>query len=133
MKNISRFKRVYSGAPWEGKVGYCRALKAGDHVYVTGTAPINNDGSVFKPGKAYDQAKRCFEIIEKSLSDLNVPLSKIVRTRMFVTKISKWKEFGQAHRDFFQNHPPTTTMVEVRALINPQMMIEVEADAYIGD
>ncbi len=111
-------------------MGYCRALKAGRHVYVTGTAPVAPDGSVFAPGDAYRQAQRCFRIIGKALADLGATPADVVRTRLFVTDISRWKEYGRAHREAFGDHPPATTMVEVSALIDPDMLIEVEADAY---
>ncbi len=127
------FKRVFTVTPWEKKVGYCRALRAGDHVYVTGTAPVDTDGKAFAPGNAYAQAKRCFEIIKDSLAKLDVPMSKIVRTRMFVTDISRWQDFGRAHNEFFAEHPPTTSMIEVKGLIDPDMLIEIEADAYVGE
>ncbi len=126
------FKRIFTGAPWEKKVGYCRVLKAGDHVYVTGTAPVDKDGKTFASGDGYQQAKKCFEIIQSSLAKLDVPMSKIVRTRMFVTDISRWEEFGRAHAEFFSEHPPTTSMLEVKGLIDPEMLIEIEADAYVG-
>lgn len=126
------FMRMFTNAPWEKQVGYCRVLKAGDHVYVTGTAPVDVDGKTFAPGDAYSQAKRCFEIIQDSLAKLDVPLSKVVRTRMFVTDISRWKEFGKAHSEFFKDHPPTTSMIEIKRLIDPEMLIEIEADAYVG-
>ena len=123
------FKRVFSGAPWEEKVAYCRAIRAGDHIYVTGTAPVADDGGVFAPGDAYAQARRSLEIIENALRGLGAERESIVRTRMLVTDISRWEDYGRAHRDFFSEHPPATTLVEVRALIDPQMLIEIEADA----
>jgi enamine deaminase RidA (YjgF/YER057c/UK114 family) len=123
------FRRTYSGALWESSVGYCRALRAGAHIYVTGTAPVDEDGSVFAPGDGYAQAKRCLEIIERALGDLDADLSRVVRTRMFVTDISRWQEFGRAHAEAFADHPPATTMVEVKRLIDPEMLIEIEADA----
>lgn len=126
-------ERVFSGAPWETKVGYCRAIKAGDHVYVTGTAPVDEKGSTFAPGDPYGQTKRCFKIIESSLARLGVSLSQVVRTRLFVTDISHWEAYGRAHHEFFKDFPPTTSMIEVKGLIEPEMLIEIEADAYIGD
>ncbi len=123
------FQRTFSGAPWESRVGYCRALRAGRHIYVTGTAAVADDGGVFAPGDGYAQANRCFEIIQHALDDLGADLSCVVRTRMFVTDISRWEEFGRAHAEFFAEHPPATTMVEVKALIAPGMLIEVEAEA----
>lgn len=126
------FKRTFTNAPWEKQVGYCRALKAGNHVYVTGTAPVGTDGKTFAAGNAYEQAKRCLEIIKDSLAKLDVPMSKVVRTRMFVTDITRWQEFGKAHGEFFMDHTPTTSMIEVKQLIDPEMLIEIEADAYVG-
>ncbi len=127
------FRRTYSGAPWESRVGYCRAIRAGSHIYVTGTAAVAADGGVFAPGDAYAQARRCFQIIERALADLGADLSFVVRTRMFVTDIGRWQEFGRAHGEFFSDHPPATTMVEVSRLIDPAMLIEVEADAYCDE
>ena len=127
------FQRTFSKAPWEKQIGYCRALRAGSHVYVTGTAPVAEGGGVFAPGDATAQARRCFEIIETALRALGADLTSVVRTRMFVTDISRWAEFGAAHREAFGDIPPATSMVEVRALIDPAMLIEVEADAVVGE
>jgi enamine deaminase RidA (YjgF/YER057c/UK114 family) len=127
------FRRAYSGAPWEKEVGYCRALRAGNLVFVTGTAPVDDDGSVHAPGDAYAQARRCLEIIEKALSDVGATRRDVVRTRMLVTDASRWREIGRAHREFFQGHPPTTTLVEVRSLIDPAMLVEIEVDAVCED
>ncbi len=124
-------QRVFSGAPWEGRVGYCRALRTGDRIFVTGTASVK-DGAVHAPGDAYAQTRRCLEIIEAALAELGAGLADVVRTRMFVTDITLWREFGRAHGEAFADHPPTTTMVEVRALIDPEMLIEIEADAVVG-
>lgn len=122
------FERVFSGAPWEARVGYCRALRAGVHIYVTGTASLDEGGGVYAPGDAYAQARRCFEIIGRALEQLGADLSQVVRTRMFVTDIGRWEEYGRAHREVFSKYPPATSMVEVKALIDPAMLIEVEAD-----
>lgn len=126
-------RRTFSGAPWEKKVGYCRAVRAGDMIFVTGTAPVSDDGGVHAPGDAFAQACRCFEIIRDALRDLDADLHHVVRTRMYVTDISMWEEFGRAHSRFFAEHPPATTLVEVKALIDPQMLVEVEADAVVGE
>ena len=85
-----QFKRAFSGAPWESKIGYCRAVRAGDHIYVTGTAAVDDKGNAFAPGDAYAQAKRCFEIIERALRELGADRACVVRTRMFVTDVSRW-------------------------------------------
>lgn len=127
---MSDFERVYSAAPWESQVGYCRALRAGDHVHVTGTAPVAEGGGVHAPGDAEAQAARCLALIGRALAELGAGPEHVVRTRMFVTDIARWAEFGRAHAAFFGAHRPCTTMVEVRALIDPDMLIEIEADAY---
>ena len=121
------FQRVHTGTKWEKQVGYCRAVRAGNQVYVTGTAPIDADGGVFAPGDGYGQARRCLELIENALKDLGAAMSDVVRTRMFVTDIAHWEAFGRAHREFFKDHPPATTMVEVKSLIDPAMLIEIDA------
>ena len=126
------FKRVFSGAPWEAKVGYCRAIRAGNLIFVTGTAPVDQGGGVHAPGDAYAQTRRCFEIIQQALTQLNANMSDVVRTRMFVTDIARWQEYGKAHGEFFRDNPPATSMIEVKGLIDPQMLIEIEADAVCG-
>jgi enamine deaminase RidA (YjgF/YER057c/UK114 family) len=125
------FQRVFSGAPWEVQVGYCRALRAGDRIFVTGTAPVAEGGGVYAPGDAYAQARRCFQIIERALAELGAGMADVTRTRMFVTDIERWAEYGKAHAEAFGEHPPTTTLVEVRRLIDPDMLIEIEADAVV--
>jgi isochorismate pyruvate lyase len=101
-------------------------------VAVSGTAPVGADGSVFAPGDGYAQTARCLEIVRAALEELGGSLADVVRTRMFVTDIARWEEFGRAHREAFGAHPPATTMVEVSALIDPSMLIEVEADAIFS-
>jgi len=125
------FQRVFSGAPWEKAVGYCRALRAGNLVFVTGTAPVDPEGGVHGAGDALAQARRCLSIIEDSLARLGVGMESVVRTRMFTTDIDRWKDYGQAHLEMFGEHPPTTTLVEVARLIHPDMLIEIEADAVV--
>ncbi len=122
-------KRTFSGASWESKVGYCRGVKVGNQIYISGTAPIAEEGGVFAPGDAYAQAKRCLEIIQKALQDLGADINSVVRSRMFVTDISRWAEYGQAHEEFFGENPPASTMVEVKSLVDPAMLIEIEVDA----
>ena len=112
-------------------MGYCRALRTGDRVFVTGTAPVSPGGVVHAPGEPYEQAKRCLEIIGEALAEVGAELSDVTRTRMFVTDIERWEEFGRAHREAFEHHPPTTTMVQVSRLIHPDMLIEIEADAVV--
>jgi isochorismate pyruvate lyase len=126
------FQRVYSGAPWEEHLGYCRALRAGDRIFVTGTVAVEKDGSVHAPGDGYAQAARALSIIRDALAKLDAGPEHVTRTRMFVTDIDRWKEFGRAHAEFFGDHRPATTMVEVRRLMHPDMLIEIEADAITG-
>jgi enamine deaminase RidA (YjgF/YER057c/UK114 family) len=128
----ANFRRVFSKAAWEGKVGYCRALRVGPHVYVSGTAPVAESGSgVHAPGDAYAQVRRCLELIERALKEAGANRTQIVRTRLYVTDISRWAEYGKAHAEFFAGHPPTTTMVEVKSLIDPAMLVEIEVDAVV--
>ncbi len=125
------FQRTFSGAPWEREIGYCRALRSGNRIFVTGTAPVTEKGGVHARGDAYEQARRCLEILEQALTALGADRASVVRTRMFVTDISRWEDFGRAHAEFFAEHPPTTTMVEVSRLIHTDMLIEIEADAIV--
>lgn len=127
-----RVQRVFTRAHWEQQMGFCRAIRAGDQIYVTGTAPIDDDGSTYAPGDPYAQARRCLEIIEQALHQLGATMAHVVRTRMFVTDVSLWAEFGRAHCEFFADHPPATSMVQVEALIDPDMLIEIEADAVVA-
>jgi isochorismate pyruvate lyase len=126
-------ERVFSGAPWEKEVGYCRVLKTGNLVFVTGTAPVDPDGSVHAPGDALAQARRCLAIIRESLAKIGIGMESVVRTRMFTTDIDRWQDYGQAHREVFGKHPPTTTLVEVSRLIHSDMLIEIEADAVVAE
>lgn len=122
---------VSTGAPWEETVGYCRAVRFGNHVAVSGTAPVGDDGEVVGVGDAYLQARRCIEIIERALHELGASLENVVRTRMFVTDISQWAAIGKAHGEAFGAIRPATSMVEVSALIDPAMLVEIEADAIV--
>ncbi len=124
-------ERVFSGAPWEEEVGYCRALRTGNRVFVTGTAPVADDGSVHAPGDAYSQACRCLDIIEDALGHLGAGLDHVVRTRIYVTDIDRWRDVGRAHGERFRGRPPATTLVEVSRLIDPDMLVEIEADAVV--
>ncbi len=129
---MSDTRRVFTGAKWEPIIGYCRAIRRGNIIAVTGTVSIDENGELHAPGNGYAQAQRCLEIIERSVQSLGAERSDIIRTRMFVTDISRWEEFGRAHGEFFKDCPPATTMVEVKALISPGFMVEIEADAVIA-
>lgn len=124
-------QKISSGAKWESIVGYSRAVKVGNRIYVTGTTALGVDGEVVGIGDAYKQARQCLTNIESALQHLGAGLEHVVRTRMFVTDISRWEEYGRAHGEFLKEVMPATTMVEVKALIDPRMMIEIEADAEI--
>ena len=124
-------RRISSGAPWESKVGYSRAIVVDGRSLVSGTAPVDTDGSVFAPGDAYAQARRCLEIIVAALAEAGASANDVVRTRMFVTDIARWEEFGRAHGEFFAEVRPATSMVEVAGLIDPDMLIEIEAEAIV--
>lgn len=126
-------RRVWSGAPWEGQAGYCRAVRVGAQIWVSGTAPVAAGGGVHAPGNAYAQARHCIDILGEALRALDADLSSVVRTRMFVTDIARWPDVVRAHREAFADHPPATTMVEVKALIDPAMLVEIEADAVVDE
>jgi enamine deaminase RidA (YjgF/YER057c/UK114 family) len=124
-------ERISSGAKWEPIVGYSRAVKVGNRIYVTGTTATNEAGEIVGENNAYEQASQCIRNIEKALQRLGATLKHVVRTRMFVTDISRWEEYGRAHGEFFRDIMPATTIVEVSALIDQRMLIEIEADAEI--
>ncbi|QDS32760.1 RidA family protein [Brevibacillus brevis] len=123
-------KKVFTGSPWEPVVGYCRAIRIGDRIEVAGTTAMK-DGEVVGVGDAYAQTRFILETIEKALRELDADLSHVVRTRMFVTDISKWEEIGKAHGEFFREIQPAATMVEVRALIDPRLLVEIEVEAIV--
>ena len=124
-------ERISSVAKWESIVGYSRAVKVGNRIYVTGTTALGPDGEIVGEGNAYEQAKQCLRNIESALKRLGAGLEYVVRTRMFVTDISRWEEYGRAHGELFRGIMPATTMVEVSRLIDPRMLIEIEADAEL--
>lgn len=126
-------QRTFSGTTWETTAGYCRAIRVGNHVYVSGTAPVNDQGGVFAPNDAYAQMKRCLEIIQKALQNLDADLQNVVRTRVYVTDMKRWAEFAKAHQECFGEHPPVNTMVEIQALVDPAMLVEVEVEAVCED
>ncbi len=130
---MSKARRCFSNAPWEQQVGYCRALRHGPHIWVTGTAPVADDGTTYAPGDPYAQSAKCLELIEKALIELGAGLEHIVRTRLYVTDITRWEAIGRAHAAAFKDNPPAATMVQVSGLIAPDMMVEIEADAFVGD
>jgi enamine deaminase RidA (YjgF/YER057c/UK114 family) len=123
--------RVSTGSPWEPVVGYCRAIRVGNRVEVAGTTAMQ-DGLVVGENDAYLQTKHILHTIEKALDQVGASMSDVVRTRMFVTDISLWEEIGRAHGEFFQDIRPVATMLEVKALIDPRLLVEIEAEAIVG-
>lgn len=119
-----------SGAIWEGKVGYSRAVRVGNVIEISGTVASDND-KVVAEGDAYEQTKFALAKIESALINAGATLHDVVRTRMFVTDISRWEEFGRAHGEFFKSIKPATTMVEVTKLIDARFLVEVEATAIV--
>lgn len=128
---MSTRRNIRSGAPWEMLAGYSRAVRVGDRIFVSGTAPVAEDGGVAAVGDPYRQARRCIEIIERALEDAGAGLQDVVRTRIFVTDISQWEAIAKAHHEAFGDVMPATSMVEVARLIHPDMLVEIEADALI--
>jgi len=122
-------QRYSSGTKWETIVGYSRAVRVGNRIYVTGTTATNDEGKVVGVGDVYAQAIQAIKNIEKALKALGAELHHVVRTRMFVTDISRWQEIGRAHGEFFADIMPATSMIEVSKLIDPEMLVEIEADA----
>jgi enamine deaminase RidA (YjgF/YER057c/UK114 family) len=116
---------------WEPYVGYSRAVRVGDHVFVSGTVATNEKGDLVAPGEPYAQTIQVLENLKRALERAGSSMAHVVRTRMFVTDIAQWKEYGRAHGEYFRDIRPVTSMIEVKGLIDPSLMIEIEADALI--
>lgn len=129
---MSAITRISTNTPWEPIVGYSRLVRAGDIVAVSGTTATDQRGLIVGPGQMYVQARQALANISAALARAGLGMHQVIRTRMFVTDIERFAEAARAHKEFFEHSPPAATMVEVRRLAHPDMMIEIEADAYAG-
>jgi enamine deaminase RidA (YjgF/YER057c/UK114 family) len=129
---MSAISRISTNTPWEPIVGYSRLVRAGDIVAVSGTTATDERGLIVGAGQMYVQARQALVNIRTALERAGLAMHHVIRTRMFVTDMSRFAEAARAHKEFFADAPPASTIVEVRRLANPDMMIEIEADAYAG-
>jgi len=125
-------KRISSGSPFEETIGFSRAIRTGNRILVSGTAPISEGGSTAFPGDVYRQAFFCLQIIEKAITQAGGKMEDVVRTRVYLTDADTWKQAGRAHGEYFRKIRPASTFVEVSRLVDPEWMVEIEAECEIG-
>ncbi|MGZ4270729.1 MAG: RidA family protein [Solirubrobacteraceae bacterium] len=125
-------QRLGSGGPFEDLVGYSRVVRAGDHVWVAGCTAVTEDGVVVAAGDFYEQARLALGNVEAALAQVGARMADVVRTRMYVTDAAQWEAVGRAHGEAFGDIRPVTAMIGVAALLDPRMLVEIEADAYLG-
>lgn len=128
---MSERRRVSTDARWAETVGYSRAVRAGDTVWVSGTAPVAPDGGIVHPGDPYRQARRCFEIVVDALREVGARPEHVVRTRIFVRNAEDWKAVGRAHGEWFREVKPATMLVAAAGFVDPEILVEVEAVAVL--
>jgi enamine deaminase RidA (YjgF/YER057c/UK114 family) len=133
MSNDQSRTNIRSGAPWEPLVGYSRAVRVGNFVAVSGSAAVGDNGEIVGEGDAYAQAVRCTEVISAALQKAGAEMRHVIRTRIFVTDISLWEDVARAHQEAFGESAPATSMVEVSKLIDPRMLVEIEANAIVDN
>ncbi|WP_422091597.1 RidA family protein [Tenacibaculum ovolyticum] len=128
---MNKRKNITTGSPWEDKVGYSRAVQIGNIIEISGTTATGKDGNIVGVNDSYLQTKTIIETVKKVLTNMDYSLKNIIRTRIYTTDISTWEAIGKAHGEYFGDIKPTTTMIEISGLVNPEMLVEIEFTAIV--